>query len=206
MNYNFDNITFDSLCMALDILSRHKAFPKGYEEQWRDISGYEGLYQVSNYGRVKSHVSKPSIVLLPDESALYWRYTLSNYGKTKRFSAHRLLADVFIPNPHKKPCINHKSGFKKHNCPTNLEWVTFSENTRHALETGLMKPVKGLSGNRNAKSKPVLQLSLNGIPIKQWDSANLAAISLELNPSSIGCVCRGGRKKSHGGFLWKFIK
>lgn len=193
---------FDSFNMAMNLLNKWKALKGSEEEIWEPIVEFPA-YKISNYGRVKNNNGE---VMLPDSSSLYWRYTLSDEGITKRYLSHRLVAIHFVPNSENKPCVNHKNGIKNYNYPPNLEWATHSENTRHALKTGLIIPVKGLCGKQNARSKPVIQMDLNEHPIKIWDSANLAALKLNLNPSIIGLVCRGNKKnhKVHGGFKWKF--
>lgn len=125
-------------------------------EEWKPVPNFEGLYEVSNLGRVRSVERKvrsnqrnnhffavKQRFLLPDISAAYYRVTLSKDGKTKRFSVHRLVCEAFLENPENKPFVNHKDGDKLNNTLSNLEWVTQSENCIHALETGLAKPVKG---------------------------------------------------------------
>jgi predicted XRE-type DNA-binding protein len=124
-------------------------------EIWKDIKDFEGIYQVSNMGRVKSvgrlvnsgkgvhSFTIKEKILAVDYSASYYRVTLSKNGKIKRFSVHRLVASTFISNPENKPQVNHKDGDKLNNKLDNLEWVTVSENNRHAIDTGLSIPVKG---------------------------------------------------------------
>ncbi len=192
---------FDSLCFALNYLAKYKMFPSGEEELFTTVHGFSN-YEISNYGRLRSKLS--GALLKPDISGDYLRYTLCNSSLMKRESAHRLVAIHFISNPENKPFVNHILGIKDYCYYKHLEWATPSENSKHALLHGLFVPVKGLVGSLNAKSKPVIQLDLQSNEIKVWESANLAAVSLNLNPRSIGEVCRGGRKKKHGGFLWKF--
>lgn len=112
-------------------------------EIWKDIKGYEGLYQVSNLGRVRSlprgegyskrnhiHYLKPdrSLKNKGEYETFYERVTLCKEGITKRYSVHRLVAQAFIPNPDNKPHINHIDCDGTHNWVENLEWVTHSEN------------------------------------------------------------------------------
>ena len=126
------------------------------EEEWKDIEGYEGIYQVSNLGRVKSLEAgllvKNGYYRTKKESILsqylchngYLAICLRLNKKTKRFLVHRLVGAAFIQNPDEKPTINHKNGNKQKNCIENLEWSTYSENLSHALETGLRKPKKNV--------------------------------------------------------------
>lgn len=123
-------------------------------EAWEPIKGYEGLYEVSNLGKVKSLV-KPGA---PIERILkYWmsgrkgrRYpyvSLTKGNKKKGFLIHRLVAVAFIPNPLNKPFVNHIDGNKLNNRHSNLEWCTTSENQKHAYRTGLMNNAGDRNGN-----------------------------------------------------------
>ena len=126
-------------------------------EIWKDITGYKNLYQVSNYGRIKSlaHINnrgvyRPECILgnrLSDRG--YHTALLYNNGKPKSFRVHRLVALEFIPNPNNKPHINHIDGIKSNNCIDNLEWVTISENLKHSFKLGLHK----VNTNRNSKGQ-----------------------------------------------------
>lgn len=118
------------------------------EEIWRDIPKYEGYYQVSNLGRVKSldrtqitvtgrHRRLKGRILSLNYSQEYTNVELNKDGTHKQWSVHRLVALAFIPNPEHKQTVNHIDGDKRNNCVENLEWVTWSENNKHAHETGL---------------------------------------------------------------------
>ena len=111
-------------------------------EEWRDVVGYEGFYQVSNLGRVRSvKLIKPSF----HKSTGYKRLMLTKNGKRKNFHVHQLVAKNFTPNPLNKPVINHKDGDKTNNCVENLEWNTYGENNRHAWNMGLITPKKSIA-------------------------------------------------------------
>ena len=107
-------------------------------EVWKDIEGYEGLYQVSNKGRVKSfHFGKEKI-LKPYLRANGYLMLCLQVDKIKaHFIIHRLVATAFIPNPVNLPVVNHIDGNKQNNCVENLEWTTYSENEKHAYKLGL---------------------------------------------------------------------
>lgn len=109
------------------------------EETWKNIKEYEGLYQVSNLGRVKSFaVYKQGKILRPIRTHKgYLTVVLSKDKKEKRKRIHRLVAEEFIPNPKHKEQVNHINGNKTDNRINNLEWVTCQENVKHAWNTGL---------------------------------------------------------------------
>lgn len=126
-------------------------------EIWKQIEGYKGLYEVSNFGRIKSlsHINnvgklRPECILknrLTDRG--YQSVVLYNNGKPKSFRVHQLVGKAFINNPLSKPCINHLDGIKSNNKVENLEWVTISENQKHAFKIGLNK----ISCGRDKKGK-----------------------------------------------------
>lgn len=106
-------------------------------EIWRDIAGYEGLYQVSNKGRIKSLRWKEDRLLRTTlDSHYYPKTNLCKDHVQLTYLVHVLVATAFIPNPENKPVVNHKDCNKENNCVENLEWVTYSENLVHAIKMG----------------------------------------------------------------------
>jgi hypothetical protein len=124
-------------------------------------------------------------------------------GKTINFKVHRLVAEIYIPNPENKRCVNHIDGNKTNNKVENLEWVTHSENMYHAFKMGLTKsPMKGVIGADNHLSKPVGQYSLDGELLAVYPSAKDAHDMTGVCRQDI-CKVRSKSKKSAGGYIWK---
>ncbi|AGY48385.1 HNH endonuclease [Bacillus phage Slash] len=117
-------------------------------EKWKDIKGYEGYYQVSDLGNVRSldrkdtrgYEWKGKILRLKINKNGYCFVALSKGSKVSYPRVHRLVAEAFIPNPENKRCVNHDDGNKSNNKIDNLFWATSSENNKHAYETGLKEP------------------------------------------------------------------
>lgn len=136
------------------------------DEIWKNIEGYEGLYQVSNIGRVKSLArngcgAKDKLVVIQENNCGYDTVLLSKTNIRKRHLVHRLVAIAFVENPEHKPHVNHINGIKKINGYSNLEWVTRSENVIHAMKNGL-KQDYGIGKARSAEHRANLSESLKG--------------------------------------------
>ena len=177
-------------------------------EIWKDVKGYEGLYQVSNMGRVKSlertvtrkNGRKQTIrerILKPRTNQDgYLRVTLYNNGnKIKQFLVHRLVCEAFHENPENKPCVNHKDENKTNNIASNLEWCTASENSNHGTRT---------ARSTKARSKPVGQYTRDGKLIKVWESTMEVERQLGFANQSISAVARGKLKTAYG-YVWKYV-
>lgn len=132
------------------------------KEIWKLVQGYEHYLEVSNLGRVRGldrmvnsgysdYILKGKLKALNPDKQGYLGVGVSNLteGWRKRLQVHQVVALNFIPNPLNKPCVNHKDGDKSNNRVDNLEWVTYSENTHHAIKTGLLNN----SGENNVTSK-----------------------------------------------------
>ena len=131
------------------------------EEIWKDIKGYEGRYQISNFGRVKSLIyPKEKIMNIynfrrdGEKGKGYWRARLIKNSSYKYFFVHRLVAEAFIPNPNNYATVNHINGIKTDNRIDNLEWCSLKENIQKAWETGLYKvdEIRRLNGYKTGKS------------------------------------------------------
>ena len=178
------------------------------EEQWKDIAGYEGLYQVSSYGRVKSlhrYGTKGGILKPGLSNNKYLIIILSKNNKIKINLIHRLVALHFIVNSNNKPQVNHKDGNKQNNYYKNLEWCTYSENTQHAYDTGLKKiTIK----QKESYSKKVYCPELD----QEFNSTREVERKLNINQSNISACCKGrynfaGKHPNNSNIklTWKYI-
>lgn len=171
------------------------------QEIWKDIEGYEGVYQISNFGNIKklnynnSGFSKKLHIIKTKKD--YYKIILDN----KIFLIHRLVAETFIPNPKNKPQVNHIDGNKTNNNVTNLEWCTAQENIIHAYKIGLRKPIykKGFESEKNRK---VNQYDLQGNFLNSYYSIDYAK-SIYGKSSHIVECCQGKRKQAKG-YIWKY--
>ena len=173
------------------------------QEIWKDIEGYEGLYQVSNFGRVKSveRVVKRGNNFIPVKERIlkmgdndgYNFVILSNRGKGKTAFIHKLVAQTFLSNPDNLPCVNHKDENTHNNDFRNLEWCTWSYNNSY-------KELRIRAAE--SKRKPILQYTKDGEFIREWSHAREAAEELGINKRAIYSACTG-RCKTSGGFIWK---
>lgn len=129
----------------------------------------------------------------------YLQVNLTKNRQSKTSSVHRLVATAFIQNPKNKPEVNHIDGNKQNNKIDNLEWVTSSENTIHAIKTGLVKNTHG----RNHYKTPVNQYSLDGEFIRRWDSIKQIKKEWNLKSIHVSSCCRGKIKTSLG-YKWRY--
>ena len=197
------------------------------KEIWKDVKDYEGLYQVSNLGRVKSlerkswngykwFIKKERILKPRPLKAGYLKVSLSKDGIVKDFLIHRLVAIAFIPNPNNLPEVNHKDENKGNNWYCNLEWCDGKYNINYgtAIErsknnkpnmSGENNPMYGKSGKYSPNSKKIVQLTLDNEFIRVWDSISEAVRELGFNSSTIAKCCRGIKHK-HKGFKWMYYE
>jgi NUMOD4 motif-containing protein len=163
-------------------------------EVWVPISGYEGLYEISNMGRVKTlrkfhktgHTGhwRQEKIMSCSLSGKYLKIDLRPIIPNRETLMHRLVAIHFIPNPDNKPQVNHKKGNKHDNRAAELEWSTISENHLHAFRTGLKKASwTGKTGKDHVSSKPVILMGSNGT--KEFESTTACAKYLGVNLASV---------------------
>lgn len=182
------------------------------DEIWKDVQGYEGLYQVSNQGRVKSlervapnkHCVEERILKFKKNRAGYFQVWLYKNNKAKVFLVHRLVAKTFIPNPVNLPQVNHIDENKINNCVSNLEWCTSKYNVNFGHRTSKMSKAK----TNGKKSKPVFQFTLGGRLIKRWPSTHECGRH-GFNQSVVAACCRnayGIRKNIYKKFRWQYAE
>lgn len=170
-------------------------------EQWKDIEGYEGFYQISNYGRVFSCLSgrirKTSI-----NNKGYEVVHLYKNAADKSFTIHFLVAKAFVPNTFLYKEINHKDENKTNNYYENLEWCSRKYNQEYS---GNIKKwsIAGAKGNKEASSKKVCQYDLAGNFLKEYSGLRELERLTGFMHQGVGKVCRGKQKTAYG-FIWKF--
>jgi hypothetical protein len=176
-------------------------------EIWKDVPGFEGLYQVSNKGNIRSldriiekggrlHRIKGIPLRQNKTRAGYFIIGFSKEDKRTYHLVHRLVADLYIPNPNNYPCVNHKDENKANNEVENLEWCTHLYNNTYSsrIERVMSK-----------RRRPVVQLSLDGRIVNRFSSAKQASIETGINNSVIAEVCKNNYgRKTAGGFKWKY--
>lgn len=172
------------------------------KEIWKDVIGYEGLYQISSLGRLKSNrygrMIKGNI-----NSYGYLRTILSDRnGNIKRVLIHRLVAEAFIPNTDNKPQVNHRDENKLNNAVDNLEWVTCKENINWG--TSLQKRAKTQRLSQSNK-KTVLQYDKNGVFINKYISIRDAARVLGIDRTGIQHCCNKRKGfDTYKGSIWRY--
>lgn len=164
-------------------------------EVWKDIPGYEGLYQASNLGKIRSLYNyRKYNVLTPRIKRGYYQIGLRKNGVRKWHQVHRLVANTFISNENNLPQVNHKDENRLNNCVDNLEWCTASYNNCYGNRIEKVK---------SKTSKPICQYDLKGNFIKEYPSISCVERELKINKSSVS-LCANGIYRKANGFIWKF--
>lgn len=183
-------------------------------EVWKPVVGYEGLYEVSSFGRVKSldntilhkdgitTFRKGRILKSKTERNGYMRVVLSKESKHIHYSIHRLVAYAFIPNPYEFPCVNHKDENKQNNHVDNLEWCTHKYNNNYGNFSEKLSSSLRKNGNKNIRR--VLQVSLDGTILKEYECMNDVKI-YGFCPAKVGRCCRNKNHNFvHLNYIWVF--
>lgn len=177
---------------------------------WLPIYGYEVIYEISDFGEVKSlnynHTGKEKILAKKLHRSGYDTVMLCKNAEKKNKSIHILVAQAFVDNPQRKPQVNHKDGNKHNNCAENLEWVTASENIKHSFDVLGKQPInKGRLGKSHYAAKPIYQYSLDGTLVKAWDCVSDAAREIGCKPCQILNNVKGRNRTCHG-YMWRYEK
>lgn len=172
------------------------------EEIWKDIDGYEGLYHVSNLGRIKSFrkwnrsKSADERILNPTISNNgYEQITLyRSHADRHKFLVHRLVAQAFIPNPENLDAVNHKDENRLNNRSDNLEWCTVSYNNAYGTAR-----IRGMV----TVGQKIDQFTLEGIHLATYESVSIASMITGINTHVIKDCCSGNTKSGHG-YIWRY--
>ena len=170
------------------------------EEQWLDISGYEGLYQISNFGRVKSFYFKNPRILKPHKVKGYSNVELYKNKKKKQFYIHRLVMENFCPIENMNVLdVNHKDEDKSNNHISNLEWMTHKDNLNYGsrAEKARMK----MQGKNSSRSKKVRCIEKDVI----YEALREAERQLGIPATNISKACKG-KIKTAGGYHWEYVE
>lgn len=179
------------------------------KEIWKDIQGFEGLYQVSNTGKVKSlertrlgkngcFIKVKDRILKQRKCKGYFKVTLCKGNITKGFQVQRLVAKAFIDNPNNFPCVNHKDENKENNCVENLEWCDYKYNANYG--TAIKRSAEKRK-NLSTISKKVICLETNTIYPSISEAERLTGIA---NTHISSCCLNKPKYKTAGGFHWRF--
>lgn len=178
------------------------------KEVWKDIAGYEGLYQVSNLGNVRSlnwrNTKTAKNLFLKPHNKGYLQVELAKNGTKKSFVVHRLVANAFLNNPLGYTEVNHKDENKKNNNAKNLEWCDRSYNVLYSIKNRKNADHRKYFGrkSKNADIK-VQQIAKDGTVVKTWSNSREVFILTGMSDWSISECCRGNRKTAYG-YFWRY--
>ena len=175
-------------------------------EQWKSVEGYEGLYEVSDLGKVRSlnynHTGKEKILKPQKDTSGYLQVNLCKDGQKKMLLVHRLVAEAFIPNHNNLATVNHKDEVKTNNTVGNLEWMSIKDNNNYGTRIKRMSEAKI---NNPALSKKVQMFDKStGELLATFPSTHEAERVTGINQGNISKCCKG-KYKSSGGYKWRYL-
>lgn len=171
------------------------------KEIWKPVVGYEGLYEVSNLGRIKSLLRNNLRILKGSfDKDGYLSVILCKNRSHKRVKVHRVVADAFIPNPNGYPMINHKDEVKSNNNLDNLEWCTAKYNSNYGTHK---EQIRNYAMYHGKKLRKVKQYDLDGNFIQEFISSRMAERFTGIKHQNIIEVCRKGQHTA-GGYRWTY--
>lgn len=186
------------------------------EEIWKDIPGYEGYYQVSSLGRVRSmdrvvkgrwghRLQRGAMMKLGQDFDGYLELGLTKDGKQRDYRVNRLVAITFIPNPRNLPVVHHKDNNKKNNRVDNLEWTTVQYNTQHAIDTGRLtfdhEHLQRIAKIRGDELKKPVKCIETG---QTWDSIQSCSMSIRLGRDALSTHIKNGQP--FRGYTYKLVE
>ena len=187
-------------------------------EIWKDIEGYEGIYQVSNFGRIRSldrYITKPhprngvltqyrkkgQIIATHPTRNGYINAVLKKDGKKENHRVHRLVAKAFVPGYFDGADVNHKDCNRQNNRADNLEWMTRRDNLKYSNGD----TASAMEQIHRSQRKPIIQMTMDGEHIREWPSIHSAHLALRLDSKSLSGACyQKYGLKTCGGYRWKF--
>ena len=188
-------------------------------EEWKPVEGFEGLYLVSNLGKIYSIRNKTMLKPLVTRAG-YNRVHLSVDGKVSSLTVHRIVAKAFVPNPEGKPTVNHKNEIKADNRAENLEWMTNKEQNIYGTRIDRAREhtdyksrnidYASVASKHDYKrmglqfSKSVYQMDLSGNILFKHSGITAASKKTGINAGKI-CECAQGKRKAAGGFVWQYV-
>ena len=199
------------------------------KEEWKPIKDYEGLYEVSNTGKVRSldrvveytgrrtgetRLHKGHEIKATLKKSGYWQVSLNKDNIRKSFRLHRLVAAAFVinSNPDKFDVVNHLDGNKSNNCADNLEWTDNFGNMQHAAANNLLNFTdkkresdrKNISKINEQRKLSVVKLTLDGEYVDTYESLAAAAKSVKSNNGNLVADACRGKRDNYKGFKWVF--
>lgn len=189
------------------------------QESWKDIQGFEGLYQISNFGRVKSlpfwhnnrfggFMTSEQLINGRIDKKGYRYVALGKKDKVMEFKVHRLVAIHFIPNPYNYPQVNHRDENKTNNHVSNLKWCNNQYNANYGTRTDRIIVARGQKRkvrHPDMRKRKVLQYDLDGNFVRCWECAKDVKKELGIDNGNIGKCCMGKKSKA-GGYKWKYVE